>query len=71
VRDVTVVELEAAGDVHPGVGGDDEESGGDGRQRQRESSQPVQPRRDPIPAVEVDAKEDRLDKESEALQRER
>ena len=39
--------------------------------RDEDAGQQVRPRRDPVPAVEVDAEEDRLGEEGEPLERER
>ena len=56
--------------VHPGVDGDDEERAGDAGDRDREAGQEVRPRREPVPAVGVDADEDGFEEEREALERE-
>ena len=64
-------EVEAGRRVHPGVGDDDEDprrGAADGDHHPRE---PVRPRRHAVPAVEVDAQEDRLQEEREALDGER
>jgi hypothetical protein len=44
--------------VHPGVDGDDEERAGDAGDRDREAGQEVRSRREPVPAVGVDAGDD-------------
>ena len=62
---------EADGGLHPRVRGHDEPRAGGARHRDRNPRQPVLPRREPVPAVEVDAEEDRLDEERERLQGER
>ena len=56
--------------IHPGVDGDDEERAGDAGDRDREAGQEVRPRREPVPAVGVDADEDGFEEEREALERE-
>ena len=53
------------------VRGDHEERAGRCRPDDRHAGQQVRPRRQPVPAVQVDAEEDRLDEEREALDRER
>jgi hypothetical protein len=56
--------------VHPAVDRDDEQRARDSGDRDREAAGEVQARRQPVPAVGVDANEDGLDEKGEALQRE-
>src|SRR6266487_640611 len=59
----------ADGMVHPTVHGDDEQRARKARNHHRNARQQVRTRREPIPAVDVDGNEDRLDEEREALGR--
>jgi len=54
--------------VHPGVDGDDEERAGDAGERDREAGQEMRSRREPVPAVGVNADEDGFEEEGEALE---
>ena len=67
VSDTPVVDCEAGRGVHPGVGSYDEEGGRDARHDDRDPRQQVCPRRKTVPAVEVDAQEDRLYEKGDAL----
>ena len=62
---------ETGGRVHPGVDADHEDRGGRARDGDRDGAKPMGEWRDFIPAVEIDADENRLDEESEALGRKR
>jgi hypothetical protein len=57
----------ADGMVHPAVDGDDEQRAGKARDDHGNAGQQVRTRREPIPAVDVDGNEDRLDEEGETL----
>ena len=61
---------EAGRRVHPGVGDDHEDARERAADRHRHAGDQVRPRRDAVPAVEIDAEEDRLGEEREALERE-
>src|SRR5439155_8709008 len=67
---VAVLDPEAARMVHPGVDGDDEGRPRHAGDRDRYAAQEVSSRREPVPAVDVDPDEDRLEEEREALERE-
>ena len=56
--------------LHPGVDGQHHDRGHGAADRHRDAAPPVLPRRQPIPAVEIQAEEDRLDEERVALERE-
>jgi hypothetical protein len=64
-------EGEAGGHVHPGVDGDDAVAAEDAGGHHRREHPQVQAGRKPVPAVEVDAQEDRFGEERQALERER
>ena len=68
--DVTADEAEARGMVHPGVHGDHHQRAAEAGEHDRDPAREVQPPGQPIPAVDVDADEDRLHEEREALDRE-
>ncbi len=61
----------SARDVHPRVRGDDEQGRQGARDGDRDHRQPVSPGGQALPPVEVQADEDRLDEEREALEGER
>ncbi len=65
-----VDQLEADRVVHPRVHGEHEQRARQAGEHDREAAQEVRARRHPVPAVDVDPDEDRLDEEREALQRE-
>ena len=72
VSDRTVgIEREARGRVHPRVRGDDEEGREEAAEHEWDSAKEVCAWRQPIPPVQVDREEDRLDEEGEPLQAER
>lgn len=71
VDDLAVREAEAAGLVHPGVDRDDEERRREPADHDGDAGQQVLPGRKAVPAVEVDADEDGLEEEGDALDRER
>jgi hypothetical protein len=56
--------------VHPPVHGDDEQRPGDPSDRDRDPGKEMRARREPVPAVRVDADEDGLEEEGEPLKRE-
>ncbi len=64
-------QLKSTGDVHPGVGGDHEERGRRRGHRDRKPEQPMHARRHPVPPVQIQAHEDRLEEERGPLERER
>jgi hypothetical protein len=70
VRDAAVDDVEALRVVHPAVDGDDVERPGRARDDDRD---PVRsgPAAQPVPPVDVDRDEDRLDEERDPLERER
>ncbi|MEZ5250127.1 MAG: hypothetical protein R2713_13230 [Ilumatobacteraceae bacterium] len=68
VDDTTVDLAKAGGTVHPGVHRQDAEGADDTGEADRDEGGEVDPWRQPIPAVQVDAEEDRLDEERNALQ---
>ena len=70
VDDLAVLEPEAAGMVHPAVDGDHHQRAGEAGEHDRDAAREVRARREAVPAVDVDADEDRLDEEREALDRE-
>ena len=70
VDDMPADEAEAGRMVHPGVDGDDHQRAGEARQHDRDPRRQVGARGEAIPAVDVDADEDRLDEEREPLDRE-
>ena len=57
--------------VHPGVGGEDRERSQQREERQRRAQPQVQPRRQSVPAEDVDRDEDRLEKERDPFDGER
>ena len=65
-----IAQIEAAGVVHPTVDRDDEERPGDPRDHDRNAGEEVPARRQPVPSVDVDRDEDRLDEEGEPLEHE-
>ena len=67
VDDAARVDRDAAGRVHPGVGRKDTECAEEPGRRKREADQEVGTRAQALPAVEVDADEDRLHEEGQAL----
>ncbi len=66
-----VDELETRRRIHPGVRADHEPGRGDAADEDGERGEPVDQGREPFRPVEIDAEEDALDKEGEALQRKR
>ena len=71
VRDLAVgADVKPVRIVHPAVDGDHRTSSRESRRGDDEAAQEVRPRRQPVPAVDVDRDEDRLDEEREALDRE-
>ncbi len=62
--------LKAARVVHPGVNGDHERRSRHPREHDRQATEQVGARRQPIPPVHVDADEDRLEEERKPLERE-
>jgi hypothetical protein len=70
VHGAAVAQGESGRVVHPGVDRDDEEGPGHARDRDGDSAGEVDPGPQPVPAVGVDAEEDGLHEEREALQRE-
>ena len=65
-----VLEPEPGRALHPRVHRQHHERAGDPREGDRHAAQQVQSRREPIPAVDVDRDEDRLDEERDGLERE-
>ena len=62
-------ELYAAWCVHERVGGQDRDRAEQARRRQRKAKQEMRPRLEPLPTVEVDADEDRLEEEGKSFDR--
>jgi hypothetical protein len=67
VYDSTVAQCKALRVVHPAVDRDDHERSDDAGGRDRDARQEMRPRRHAVPAVDVDADEDRFEKEREPL----
>ena len=67
VDDAAAAEGEPAGSVHPAVGRDHRQRPADAGQRDRDSAPEVRPRAHPVPTVDVDGDEDRLNEEEQAL----
>ncbi len=64
------VEVESLGLVHPGVHGDHGEGATDPGDHDRHRGEHVRSGREPVPAVDVDGDEDRLEEEEDPLDRE-
>ena len=64
------LEAEARRVVHPAVDRDHHQRAGEAGDHDRDAAQEVRARREPVPAVDVDPDEDRLEEEREALDRE-
>ena len=65
-----VHQAEPARVVHPAVDGDHHQRAGDAGDHDDDAARQVLARRDPVPRVDVDRDEDRLEEEREALERE-
>ena len=65
------VQREALRLVHPRVRGDHRERAADAREHDRNAGPEVRPRREPLPAEDVDRDEDRLEEEEQSFHRER
>ena len=70
VDHTAALEAEPRRVLHPRVHRQDHERARDPRDGDRNAAQEVQSRRQPVPAVDVDRDEDRLDEERDALERE-
>src|ERR671936_1893660 len=62
--------MEAGWAVHPAVDRDHRQGAGEAGDRNRDAAGEVGAGREPVPAIDVDADEDRLHEEGEALDRE-
>ncbi len=71
VHEDAVGQGEPAGNLHPRVRRDHQHAGRHAAERDRDAGQPVRARREPVPAIQIEAEEDRLDEEGVALERER